>query len=145
MYVVNLIRPRYQWLTTSPNPHVRDSGVDAGQRGWRLHAVAASEYDTLTSVRCSSAACGVRAAHGWDMDLFIDRPCARCLVALGRACELCRGQGYTGKRSERHQWCGACCGTGRNEEERRRVAAEKHVHYLRDCRRWRAEAEHEEA
>ena len=66
----------YQWLTTAPNPRVRATGFDAGQRGWKLHAVKATPETELKAVRFEPAACGLTAAHGWDLDLYIDQPCA---------------------------------------------------------------------
>lgn len=38
------------WLTTSPNPKSSARGCDAGQRGWRLHAVEAAEENLLPFV-----------------------------------------------------------------------------------------------
>ena len=60
-----------EWLSTEPNP--RTSGMNAAG-GWKIHAV-----DTDVGV----AACGMRPAHGWGMDLFITDKCARCKKALG--------------------------------------------------------------
>lgn len=68
--------PRWFWVTTAPNPR-RAMGQDEGQRGWRLHAVATGK---------ERAACGLRAAHGWGFDLFIDRECQRCAAAV--VCDL---------------------------------------------------------
>ena len=75
----------YQFVTTSPDPTVRAFGPDAGQSGWRLHIIKALDTDTVASVRRHPALCGVRPAHGWCLDLFIDRPCAPCMRALMRA------------------------------------------------------------
>ncbi len=71
-----------QWLTTAPNPRVRGYGADDGQRGWRTHAVIAYEEQSLTEIANYRALCGLRARHGWGIDLFIEQKCARCLRAL---------------------------------------------------------------
>jgi hypothetical protein len=73
------------WLTTAPNPRSPATGFDAGQRGWRVHAVEAHEnfkFSELNATR-HPALCGVVPAHGWGMDLFIERRCARCERKLG--------------------------------------------------------------
>lgn len=68
------------WLTTSPNPRSPATGYDAGQRGWRLHAIPVdSEEQNFKEIRFNQALCGLSAAHGWNLDMFIDTPCARCL------------------------------------------------------------------
>lgn len=72
-----------QWLTTAPNPLSHRgtpfwSEYDQGQRGWRMHAVRADESETLPQVGRRIALCGLRPAHGWDADLFINRKCNRC-------------------------------------------------------------------
>lgn len=69
----------YFWLTTAPNPRTRATGVDAGQRGWKLHAIAANEKSIFGEVRYLRAACGLSPRHGWGMDLFIEDKCATCL------------------------------------------------------------------
>jgi hypothetical protein len=33
----------------------------------------------MRSIRGQSALCGLTPRHGWDLDMFIDRPCVRCL------------------------------------------------------------------
>lgn len=66
---------RWTWLTTQPNPRSFRGGYDAGQRGWRVHAV---RLDNQTG----PAMCGLQPAHGWGADLFIDRECARCVAAF---------------------------------------------------------------
>lgn len=76
-----------QWLTTSPNPAAQRGTpfwdeYDQGQRGWRLHAVEAAESETLSQVAGRRAACGLRPAHGWDLDMFIEDRCARCVARL---------------------------------------------------------------
>lgn len=80
----------FQWLTTAPNPNSRPgtpswNDYDQGQRGWRLHAVRASTTETFPQVSGRQALCGLRPAHGWDLDLFIDpdAKCLRCKKALG--------------------------------------------------------------
>lgn len=79
----------YAWATTSPNLRHRGTGFDAGQRGWRLHLVKVGQQTAKRmDWRCrpvkeveldvSPALCGIRPAHGWGLDLFIDETCARC-------------------------------------------------------------------
>jgi hypothetical protein len=63
-------------LTTQPNPQTPATGHDAGQRGWRLHAVKPG------AGRYRAAACGLRPRHGWSLDLFIDDRCKRGEAAL---------------------------------------------------------------
>lgn len=75
----------YQFLTTSPSPYVNPYGVDQGQRGWRLHIVRAHPHETEAQVKDRPALCGLHPAHGWSLDMFIDRPCAPCLRALKRS------------------------------------------------------------
>ena len=73
------------WLTTAPNPAASFKGYDAGQRGWRLHAVEAPPEATFTDVRVLASLCGLRPAHGWGLDLFIgdDMLCERCSAKAG--------------------------------------------------------------
>lgn len=68
------------WLTTAPNPKSPATGYDAGQRGWRLHAVEAPDNFKFSEFNATThpALCGVRPAHGWSLDMFIDRRCVRC-------------------------------------------------------------------
>lgn len=66
------------WLTTAPNPRSPATGTDAGQRGWRLHAVEGPEGATLKELRFKGALCGLRPRHGWGLDMFIEDKCARC-------------------------------------------------------------------
>lgn len=75
------------WLTTMPHPKSAATGFDAGQRGWRLHAVEAPEHFKFSELNIisRSAICGVRPNHGWSLDLFIDRKCARCERKIQRA------------------------------------------------------------
>lgn len=78
---------KLQWLTTTPNPHVVSFTAAAGQRGWKLHLVELGQY-TWPSRRHgqpvtldkSPALCGLRAAHGWGLDMFIEDECARCVA-----------------------------------------------------------------
>ncbi len=72
----------WQWMTTSPNPRDPGSGYDAGQRGWRLHAIRALDSETVQDVRSRVAACGLYPSHGWNLDLFIERKCERCCKKL---------------------------------------------------------------
>ena len=81
---------KIEWLTTGVNPRVRQTGFDAGQRGWRLHALllpnSAMDAPVLFNrqVRHGRALCGIQPAHGWGMDLFIDEPCSKCIRALNK-------------------------------------------------------------
>lgn len=77
---------KMQWLTTSPNPRVHPTGVNFGQRGWKLHAVE-TDSDSFKEVRRLAAICGLRASHGWDLDLFIQDKCRRCSAKLTKAAE----------------------------------------------------------
>lgn len=72
------------WLTTGVNPSVRATGFDASTRGWRLHAVESSSDESIAAVRVRPAVCGLVPAHGWGLDLFVDRQCARCARVLSR-------------------------------------------------------------
>lgn len=72
----------WQWLTTSPNPRVKGYGADDGQRGWRTHAVWADEEANFADITFTRAACGLRAAHGWGMDMFVNHKCERCVKAV---------------------------------------------------------------
>lgn len=67
-----------QWLVTALRPDGRVSGYHSNS-GWRLHAVVASDDETFEQVKTRRAACGLLPAYGWDVDLFIERPCRRCM------------------------------------------------------------------
>jgi hypothetical protein len=102
-----------QWLTTMPNPRVVSHTADDGQRGWRTHAVEAEGTDSLASLRHKAALCGLRPAHGWGLDLFIERKCTRCLRKAGMACHACNGTGATGSlRDGTWKTCDRCATTG---------------------------------
>jgi hypothetical protein len=77
-----MVSKKIEWITTAPNPRTRATGFDAGQRGWKLHAVEVIE-DSFERSRYQAAACGVLPAHGWSLDLFIEDRCKRCLRRLG--------------------------------------------------------------
>jgi hypothetical protein len=66
-----------QWVTTAPNPRVPATGVDAGQRGWKLHAVH-TDSTTFSGMGCTSPVCGLWPSHGWSLDLFIEDKCSAC-------------------------------------------------------------------
>lgn len=69
-----------QWVTTEPNPRTSvATGHDAGQKGWKLHAVKAEATDTFHDIRWRPALCGLRAKYNWGLDMFIEDKCARCL------------------------------------------------------------------
>lgn len=74
----------YQWLTTAPNPRSSSQGPDAGQRGWKLHAVEAKDTTTFGSLKGHAALCGMRPRHGWSLDMFIEDRCQRCERVLAR-------------------------------------------------------------
>ena len=74
---------KIQWLSTAPNPRSPATGGDAGQRGWRLHAVNADDDDTFLGIGPRKAMCGLRPAYGWSLDMFIEDKCGRCKAALG--------------------------------------------------------------
>lgn len=76
---------KLHWVTTSPNPRSRATGYDAGQRGWKLHAIWAKEAAKFSDIRWEAALCGVRGKHGWSLDLFIEDRCLRCAEAIKRA------------------------------------------------------------
>lgn len=78
-----------QWLTTAPNPRGvraahRGYNADDGQRGWRTHAVEADDKETGADVVTRRSACGLRPAHGWGVDLFIEEQCQRCVKILAK-------------------------------------------------------------
>jgi ubiquinone biosynthesis protein COQ9 len=72
------------WLTTAPNPRTSATGVDAGQRGWRLHAIK-TENENFSEIRFVRAACGLLPSHGWSLDIFIEDKCTRCARALEKS------------------------------------------------------------
>lgn len=74
----------FQWLTTAPNPRSAATGHDAGQRGWKLHAVRAAANAKFADLRGRVALCGVRPRHGWSLDMFVEQKCARCAAKMGR-------------------------------------------------------------
>lgn len=74
----------FGWYPTSPNPRSPATGYDAGQRGWRLHAVLLSESDTYEDMKRRPALCGLWPRHGWGGDLFIEDECARCSAAMDK-------------------------------------------------------------
>jgi hypothetical protein len=71
------------WLTTAPNPRSSAMGYDAGQRGWKLHAVETTSK-SFKEIRFVSATCGLLPSHGWSLDLFIEDKCSRCAAALAK-------------------------------------------------------------
>lgn len=75
---------KIEWLTTSPNPRVISHTNDAGQRGWKTHAVNMGEKTNLSEVKYRTALCGIIPRHGWGMDLFIEDKCTRCIKALAK-------------------------------------------------------------
>lgn len=71
-----------QWITTRPSPYSPTTGYDAGQKGWKLHAVRADPEETFNECRWRRAACGLLPRWGWGLDAFIDDRCSKCEVAL---------------------------------------------------------------
>ncbi len=97
----------HQWVVT--NTYTRYGEP----RGWKLHAVEADESAAFEDIKGLDAACGLRSKRGWGLDLFIEKKCARCLVATGRACTYCRGKGSTGSAlSGTWDSCQQCGGSG---------------------------------
>jgi hypothetical protein len=67
------------WMTTAPNPaRVNVRHPDAGQRGWKLHAIEARADATLGEVKEQRALCGLRAKYGWGIDDSIMSICITC-------------------------------------------------------------------
>lgn len=66
------------WLTTQANPNRPATGFDAGQTGWRLHALDVTDDALFSEIRRTRSICGLMPRHGWSLDLFIDRKCERC-------------------------------------------------------------------
>lgn len=66
-----------EWLSTAPNPKNPATGVDAGQKGWKLHCVQVIN-DSFQQTGKVRALCGLIPAHGWSLDLFITDKCKRC-------------------------------------------------------------------
>jgi hypothetical protein len=75
------------WVTAAPNPRTPATGVDAGQWGWKLHAVRGDDTETFAELRRRRSLCGLIPRHGWGLDLFIEDRCARCERALLRRAE----------------------------------------------------------
>lgn len=91
---------KYEAATTMPNPAVISWTPDAGQRGWKRHIVELGQqtvqrlrgYPKLQTLDVSPALCGLRPAHGWGIDLFIDDACVRCVrIAERRGIEIPTG------------------------------------------------------
>jgi hypothetical protein len=79
--------PGLIWLTTLPNPR-RPAPIgnpDAGQTGWKLHAVRAGADEALGDIRFRRSACGLVPGHGWGVDHYIEDKCMRCQRAIRRA------------------------------------------------------------
>lgn len=74
----------FLWVSTAPNPRHPGTGWDAGQRGWRLHAIPMQDGEQYDAYKRRNALCGLSPRHGWGVDLFIDSECARCQAAMGK-------------------------------------------------------------
>jgi hypothetical protein len=92
-----------KWLTTAPNPRSRATGHDAGQRGWKLHAII-TDSDSFEEIRRQHALCGLRPAYGWGLDMFIEDKCQRCLNKIGRPQAVTAAEGYTGVTYKRGEY-----------------------------------------
>lgn len=74
------------WLTTAPNPRSSATGYDAGQRGWKRHLVPEATADMqFKDIRFKAALCGLRPAHGWGLDAYIEDECLRCSAIARRS------------------------------------------------------------
>jgi len=76
--------PRHEWLTTNPRPGTSALLSNTAQTGWKMHAIVAKESDSPEDVRFLSAACGLRARHGWGVDFHITEKCTRCTAAIAK-------------------------------------------------------------
>jgi len=94
---------KLQWLSTATNR--------PDPSGWKLHAIEAGSKDTLADIRKRPAKCGLNPAHGWSIDLFLEKKCTRCLRATGLACPICKGRGDLGK-AQNYKVCFDCNFTG---------------------------------
>ena len=79
----------WQWVTTAPNPRSLATGLDDGQRGWRLHAVRATDDPNFSQLCEQSALCGLIPRHGWDLNMFVTDRCKRCAAKMRRGVRLC--------------------------------------------------------
>lgn len=70
------------WVTTAPNPKASCIGYDAGQRGWKQHAVRATPDETFDAIKRRPALCGLSPRRGWGFDMFIEDKCSRCLAKM---------------------------------------------------------------
>lgn len=88
----------YQWVTTAPHPWKRAhrDGWDQGQIGWKLHAVILHKTD-----RRLRALCGLRPAHAWGLDLFIEDKCKRCEKRMAKLEANSTANPSDGTRGER--------------------------------------------
>lgn len=86
-------------------------------RGWKIHAIEGEEELTFKQAVGIKAKCGLTPS-GWGLDLHLEKKCARCLLALGIACTLCRGKGSTGSALDgTWELCCPCGGTGEKEKQ----------------------------
>lgn len=67
-----------EWLTTRPSGRAHTVECDEGRTGWRLHAVDVARGAKFEDIRNVRSVCGLKPAHGWDMDLFVETPCKKC-------------------------------------------------------------------
>lgn len=73
-----------QWLTTAPSPGAPGTGHNAGQQGWKLHAVEAKAEEEFKAIASRRALCGLLPRYGWGLDLFVTDHCATCKRASAR-------------------------------------------------------------
>lgn len=72
------------WINTRPSPYTPATGHDAGQKGWKLHAVEAESDQSFNEIRGRRALCGLLPRWGWSLDAFIEDKCERCLSKMPR-------------------------------------------------------------
>ena len=72
----------YEWLTFAPNPRASQGGYDASRKAWKLHATVAEPTDTFDMLKGQRTLCGRVPAHGYDLDLFVEDKCERCVAVM---------------------------------------------------------------
>ena len=71
-----------EWATTEPNPRRhRTFNGDDGVTGWKLHFIPEEQDYIGRKYGKAKALCGLRAKHGWGIDLFVEDECSRCAKA----------------------------------------------------------------
>lgn len=72
------------YTVTGANPRSPATGWDAGQRGWRLHAIEVKDGEAQSAYHKRPSLCGLSPSHGWGFDMFIDTHCTRCMTAIAK-------------------------------------------------------------